>query len=108
MREMARVAARTVIVVDNTFGGDALEEAERVRDPSHVRCYTDEEWRGLFADAGLRLADVVSLPQRIELDPWLERAGCSGAAAERVRELAADRIEGGWITLERTAMRGER
>ena len=104
--EMARVAGRTVIVVDNTFGGDALEEAERVRDPSHVRCYSLEEWRELFSRAGLVLEDERSLPQRIEIEPWLERAGCTGADAERVRELVAGRSEDGWVTLDRTAFKG--
>jgi succinyl-CoA synthetase beta subunit len=106
MREMARVAAKAVIVVDNTFGGDALEEAERVRDRSHVRCYTVEQWRELFEDVGLDVVDVRSLPQRIELEPWLERAGCTGEDAARVRELVADRTEDGWVTLGRTAIRG--
>jgi len=94
-REMARVAAGTVIVVDNTFGGQALEEAERVRDPSHVRCLSESEWRELFAEVGLVIAEARSLPMRVEFEPWLERAGCTGADAERVSELAADRIEDG-------------
>ena len=106
MREMARVAAKAVVVVDNTFGGDALEEAERVRDPSHVRCYTLEEWRTLFEDVGLGIDDVRFLPQRVELEPWLERAGCTGDAAARVRELTADRTEDGWVRLERLALKG--
>ena len=104
VREMARVASRTVIVVDNTFGGDALEEAERVRDASHVRCYSAEEWRDMLEDAGLGIDDVRFLPMRIELGPWLERAGCMGDAAARVRELTADRVEDGWITLDRIAI----
>jgi SAM-dependent methyltransferase len=106
--EMARIAARMVIVVDNSFGGDALEEAEKVRDPSHVRCYTVEEWRGLFADAGLTLVEEHPLPQTIELGPWLDRAGCTGADADRVRELVADRTVDGWVTLERIALKGVR
>jgi SAM-dependent methyltransferase len=106
--EMARIAARMVIVVDNSFGGDALEEAEKVRDPSHVRCYTVEEWRGLFADAGLTLVEERPLPQRVELGPWLDRAGCTGADAERVRRLVADRTVDGWVTLERIALKGVR
>jgi SAM-dependent methyltransferase len=106
MREMARVAAGSVVVVDNTFGGDALEEAERLRDPSHVRCYTVEEWRDLFEDAGLGIDDVRFMPQRVELEPWLERAGCTGDATARVRELVADRTEDGWVTLERMALKG--
>jgi ubiquinone/menaquinone biosynthesis C-methylase UbiE len=106
MLEMARVAGRMVIVVDNTFGGDALEEAERVRDPSHVRCYPVEEWQALFAESGLAADDIRWLPQRVEVEPWLERAGCTGEDAARVRELAAERISEGWITLERIAIRG--
>ncbi len=104
--EMARVASGSVVVVDNTFGGDSLEEAERLRDPSHVRCYTAEEWRQLFEEAGLGVDDVRFLPQRVELEPWLERAGCTGDEAARVRELAAERIEDGWVTLDRMALRG--
>jgi SAM-dependent methyltransferase len=106
MLEMARVTGRMVIVVDNTFGGDALEEAERVRDPSHVRCYTVEEWQALFAESELTVDDIRWLPQRVEVGPWLERAGCTGEEAARVRELAAERISDGWITLERIAIRG--
>jgi SAM-dependent methyltransferase len=108
VREMARVAARTVVVVDNAYGGEELEEAERLRDPSHVRCYTVAEWHELFAGAGLRVADERSLPQRVEVEPWLERAGCAGAEAERVRTLAAARTVDGWVTLERIALRGSK
>jgi SAM-dependent methyltransferase len=104
--EIARVARRTVIVVDNTFGGEALEEAERLRDPSHVRCYSADEWHDLFAGAGLRVAEEQSLPQRVEIEPWLDRAGCTGADAQRVRELVAARSTDGWMTLDRTAFRG--
>jgi SAM-dependent methyltransferase len=104
--EMARVAGRTVIVVDNTFGGDALEQAERLRDPSHVRCYSVNEWHGLFEDAGLTLSEERSLPQRVEIARWLARAGFPGAHAERVRELVARRSADGWVTLDRAAFKG--
>jgi SAM-dependent methyltransferase len=105
VREMARVAASRVLIVDNLNGGERLEEAERVRDPSHVRCYSAEEWRTFLEDAGLGVDDVRFFDKRIELEPWLERAGCTGAEAERVRGLASDRIEDGWITLERVAIK---
>lgn len=105
-REMARVARGMVIVVDNTFGGDALEEAEHIRDPSHVRCLSAEEWRSLFEEVGLGIDDVRFLPQHVEIEPWLERAGCAGEDATRVRELVADRTEGGWVTLDRMALKG--
>jgi SAM-dependent methyltransferase len=106
VREMARVARHRVIVVDNTFGGEALEEAEKIRDASHVRCLTVDEWRQLLTDEGLGIDDVRFLPQRVELEPWLDRAGCTGEKAARVRELVADRTEDGWVTLDRMALKG--
>jgi hypothetical protein len=45
---------------------------------------------------------------RIELEPWLERAGCAGAEAERVRELLGDRVEDGMLKLARIALKGRK
>jgi SAM-dependent methyltransferase len=104
--EMARVSADLVLVADNLYLGEAVEEAERLRDPTHVRCYGEDEWRALFAAAGLTVEEVRVLEKRIALEPWLERAGCGGAAAERVRALLAERIEDGTLLLGRLAIKG--
>ena len=106
MSEMSRVSRDRVIVVDNLFLDERAEEADRVRDPSHIRNYTDKEWRELFEAVGLRVAEVRRLPKVIEIEPWLERAATPNADAERVLELLADRIEDGWITLDRIAILG--
>ena len=45
--EMARVASTAVLIVDNVFMGEDVEEAEKLRDPSHVRNYSEAEWRCL-------------------------------------------------------------
>lgn len=106
--EMARVSGDRVLVVDNLHLDELAEEADRVRDPSHVRNYTEDEWRGFFADSGLRVEDVRRFDKRIELEPWLDRAGCYGDEAERVRSLLADRIDDGWLTLDRIALMGRK
>lgn len=106
--EMARVAGRVVIVVDNVFGGDALEEAERLRDPTHVRCYSEEEWRSLLGGAGLEVEAVERFERRVPLRPWLERAGCEGEEAERVVALLGDRADGEHVLLERIALKGRK
>jgi SAM-dependent methyltransferase len=106
--EMARVARERVLVVDNLFRSERAEEAERLRDESHVRNYTEAQWRGFFAGAGLRVEEVHTLERPILLEPWLERAGCAGGDAERVRELLADRIEGETLRLERIALKGRK
>jgi SAM-dependent methyltransferase len=104
--EMARVSRDRVIVVDNLFLDTAAEEADRLRDPTHVRNYAEQEWRELFEAAGLRIEELRRLRKPIEVEPWLERAGTPPADAERVRELLADRVEDGWITLDRLAILG--
>jgi SAM-dependent methyltransferase len=108
LRELARVSRGLVLVVDNLNGGDSLEEAERLRDPTHVRCYSEEEWRALFDEAGLVVEDVRTFDVAIELEPWLERAGCTGDEARRVRELLGDRVNGGQLMLTRIALKGRK
>jgi hypothetical protein len=103
-RELGRVASKRVIVVDNLAMGADSEEAERIRDPSHVRNYSEGEWRGFLAGAALVVEDVRTFDFPIELEPWLERTACTGEEAERVRALLAPHISDGWVALERIAL----
>jgi SAM-dependent methyltransferase len=108
VREMARVAGDRVLVADNLYLGEREEEADRLRDPTHVRNYTEEEWRSLFEATGMHVEGVVRFEKPIQVDPWLERAGCEGEEATRVRELLAHRISEGRLVLERIVLRGRR
>jgi len=103
--EMGRVAACLVLVVDTTFMGEAVEEAERLRDPSHVRNYDERQWRAFFARAALRVEEVRFFQQSFDVAAWLRRTGCAGAEAERVLELLGGRVADGHLTLDRIALR---
>jgi SAM-dependent methyltransferase len=105
VREMARVAAERVLVVDNLFMGEAAEEADKLRDPSHVRNYSEHEWRALFGGVGLVVEEARRVDKTLRVGPWLERSDCTAEEAERVRALLADRIdESDLITLDRVAL----
>jgi SAM-dependent methyltransferase len=106
--EMGRVSRDRVLLVDNLFLSERGEEADRLRDPSHVRNYTEAEWRDLLVRAGLRVEEVRTFDRPILVEPWLERAGCTGEEAERVRVLLADRIEGDHVRLTRIALKGRK
>ena len=106
VKEMARVARGRVVVCDNTFVSESSEEADRVRDPSHVRNYAVAEWESFFELAGLEVADSRHMDRPLEIEPWLERAGCSGEDAARVRELLGDRIADGWMPLPTLVIKG--
>jgi SAM-dependent methyltransferase len=105
VREMARVSSDRVLIVDTTYMGDAVEEAEALRDPSHVRNYTEAEWRAFLADAGLRVVELESFAHTFGFAAWLERTGCEGDEAERVEELLGERVADGRLTLDKLAIR---
>jgi SAM-dependent methyltransferase len=92
LAEMARVSNRLVVIEDTLFSSDRHEQAEKLRDPTHVRNYTEDEWRAFLAAAGLEVERVEFFEKTHPLDDWLARTGCEGADAERVRELLADRM----------------
>ena len=96
--EMARVAGRVVLVEDTLFDSDEVEEAERLHDPTHVRSYSEKEWRSFLEAAGLRVEEVELQAKRRDFDAWCDRTGCTGAEREKTRKLLGDRVddEGGY------------
>lgn len=93
--EMARVARPLVLVEDTLWASDAVEEAERLRDPTHVRSLTEPEWRELLEAAGLEVEEVRVVEKRRDLETWLARTETPDEDAARVRELLAEHVESG-------------
>ncbi len=106
--EMARVARDRVLLVDTLNMGVDAERAEALRDPSHVRNYTEPEWRGFLAAAGLDVEQLVVLSHPIDFPAWLERTGCTGEVAAVVRELWGERVDGDVLTLDKVALRARK
>jgi SAM-dependent methyltransferase len=106
MKEMARVAKHRVVICDNTFVSESSEEADRLRDPSHVRNYGVGEWKSFFELAGLEVADQRFMERPLEVEPWLQRTETPAAEAARVRELLGDRIVDGWMQLPTFVVKG--
>jgi SAM-dependent methyltransferase len=106
--ELARVTRRLVVVEDNVFLEESVEEAERLRDPTHVRCYSEDEWKEMLTEAGLEVELVERFDRRPVVDDWLARVDTPPADAERVRELLADRIQDGLLTLKSIVVKARR
>jgi SAM-dependent methyltransferase len=87
--ELARVSRDRVVVEDTLYTSEDVERAEKLRDPTHIRSYTEEEWRTMLADAALEVQRVEFFEKTHDLDAWLARTGCTGVEADRVRELLA-------------------
>jgi SAM-dependent methyltransferase len=103
--EMARVAERVVVIEDNLFMDEQVEEAERLRDPTHVRCYSEDEWKVMLTAAGLEVERAELLERRRDVGDWLERVDTPHADAETVKELLGERISDGTMVFPSLVIR---
>jgi ubiquinone/menaquinone biosynthesis C-methylase UbiE len=106
--EMARVTQKLVVIEDNVFLDEHVEEAERLRDPTHVKCYSEQEWKDLLTTAGLEVEQVERFERHPVLEDWLERVETPTTEARRVRELLADRVHDGRLALESIVVKARR
>ena len=108
VEEMARVSNRLLVIEDNLFRGEHVEEAERLRDSTHVRCYSEDEWKDFVTAAGFGVEQVEHFDRRQSVDAWLERVDTPPEAAARIRELLADRIEDGLLAFQSILLEARR
>jgi hypothetical protein len=93
------------VIEDNVFLDEQVEEAERLRDPTHVRCYSEEEWKVMLTDAGLEVERAERLERNRDVDDWLERVETPADDAERVKALLGERISDGTMTFPSIVIR---
>jgi len=106
VREMARVARHRVVICDNTFTSESAEEADRLRDPSHVRNYGVAEWHSFFELAGLQVADEAVMVRDTDFEGWLARTETPESDRARIRELLDGRIHDGRLELPTVVLKG--
>jgi ubiquinone/menaquinone biosynthesis C-methylase UbiE len=70
----------------------ALNAAEKLRDPSHVRALPVDELRGLFEQAGLATPQVNSYRMEGELEELLARSFPNPGDADLLRRIFADSL----------------
>lgn len=106
--EMARVSNRLLVIEDNLFRGEHVEEAERLRDPTHVRCYSEDEWKQMVEAVGFELEQVQDFPRRQSLSAWLERVETPPEDARRIRELLAEHIDDDMLDFNSIVLKARR
>lgn len=101
MAEMARVVRPGGRVLVSDFIADpdrdayaAVEEIERLRDPSHWSCLTAEQLRTLGTGCGLELESEQLIPFDLDYEDWLRRGSGGAAAAELIDRLLERLPEG--------------
>jgi ubiquinone/menaquinone biosynthesis C-methylase UbiE len=86
---------------------------EKLRDPSHGRCFGMAEWSEVLSDTGFTIVHKERLPKDMEFQSWADRLGADAATIEQLRSMLLDGApalqaflkprrdgEGLWFTLD--------
>jgi ubiquinone/menaquinone biosynthesis C-methylase UbiE len=112
LKEMQRVCkpGGKVVVADmvpQPAKAAALNAAELLRDPSHVRAMPAEELRGLFDQAGLGTPQISQYRMEGELEDLLSRSFPNEGDADRLRKIYADSINDNTLDLNTRLVDGK-
>ena len=66
-------------------GQEFANKIEQLRDSTHVRAHTANEWRQELADAGFLVRNLELLPDRVSLEKWLYPVPLGGREEKEVR-----------------------
>jgi ubiquinone/menaquinone biosynthesis C-methylase UbiE len=96
LREFARVLkpGGSVLLVDVMAPDDVaadtfLNGIELLRDPSHVRDHTVDQWLAMFESSGFDGAALDQWPLTLEFEPWLARMQTPSSTAAEIARLMA-------------------
>jgi ubiquinone/menaquinone biosynthesis C-methylase UbiE/ribonuclease HI len=96
VRRVLRVGGKFLLedsVVPAGEAGEFLNRVEAIRDPSHVRSHTVDEWWRMLVEAGFRVDELQTFSKRHELTEWLDRMATSPevqAAARKAFKSASE------------------
>lgn len=81
LSEIARVLChRGVFVLEDSCapednGFDSfINDVEKMRDPTHIRAYTEAQWRQMLRAAGFKIKKVVTYRKTHDIQDWMDKA----------------------------------
>jgi ubiquinone/menaquinone biosynthesis C-methylase UbiE len=98
VRPGGHVALVDLVADADPAAAAAQNRLERLRDPSHTRMLTAAELAVTLTVAGLTSIDVLTRPLERPLEPWLDQAAVTPAAAAEIRAALHEELNGATVT----------
>lgn len=97
LQEFHRVLRRggRMAIIDTLLPADPeiaefYETMERMRDPTHIRAYNEEQWRDMIAAADLILQETMVIPKSHDFHEWAKRAGMNRKQIQELNKFFMD------------------
>lgn len=70
----------------------AYDAFERLRDPSHVRAWSRQDWRRAIGDAGFEAISESLIDKELAFAPWVERMRCQPETVAQLEAMLENKI----------------
>ena len=97
LSEFHRVLRRggRMVIIDTLLPSDPeiadfYQTMEKMRDPTHIRAFNEEEWRQMIADADLILQETLIIPKTHDFQEWAKRAGMNRKQIQELNKYFMD------------------
>jgi len=77
-------------VVPDNEAGDYINSFEKLRDPSHGRCLSEDAWVALFEESGFEAVMSETAPKRMTFAPWAIRLDATPETVQTLRTMLRD------------------
>jgi ubiquinone/menaquinone biosynthesis C-methylase UbiE len=91
LREFFRVLRRggRMVLIDTLLPEDSeiadfYQTMEKMRDPTHIRAYTEGEWVAMVEEAGFTVHETGTFPKTHDFQEWARRAGLNREGVQRL------------------------
>jgi ubiquinone/menaquinone biosynthesis C-methylase UbiE len=75
LRRGGRMAIVDTLLPDDPEIAEWYQAMEKMRDPTHIRAHTEEQWRQMVEEADFILHETLTIPKTHDFPTWAKRAG---------------------------------
>lgn len=86
-RRGGRMAIIDTLLPDDPEIAEFYQNMEKMRDPTHVRAYSRQEWLDLVEAAGFEISATRTFPKTHDFQEWAKRAGLNRDGIQRLNRL---------------------